>query len=79
MTLGKVARIGVQVILSAGFISSGIIVTQVTGLNPIGACLGFTGFCLAFAEEDAQTAEEYRQEVIAHYSERGQVAPRWTR
>lgn len=74
LTAGGVARIGVQVLLSASLIAGGIIVT-----GPIGAALAFTGFCFAFATEDDQTPEEYRQAVIAHFEGRGQTPPRWTR
>ncbi len=74
LTVRYVARIGVQVTVSASLIAGGITV----GLNPIGAALAFTGVCLAFATDDDQTPEEYRLEVIAHFEARGKTPPKWT-
>ena len=71
----RIARIGVQVVISSSFISAGIMM----GLNPIGAMLFVVGICLASCQEDKQTKEEYRQAVITHFSERGKTPPRWTR
>lgn len=70
----RITRIIAQIIISAGFIASGILV----GLNPVGAMLFVTGLCLASCQEDTQTKEEYRQAVIEHFQARGQTPPRWT-
>lgn len=70
----RLARIGAQVTISATLIASGITI----GLTPVGVCLAIAGFCLAFPMEEEETAEEYRQAVIAHFEERGQTPPRWT-
>lgn len=70
-----VARITAQILTSASLIAGGITV----GLNPLGAALGFTGFCLAFPLDEVESNEEYRQLVIAHFEERGQKPPWWTR
>lgn len=74
----NVARLTAQSLVSASFISGGIIVTQAAGLNPIGAFLALTGVGLALGEEDTQTPEEYRQFVISHFQKRGETPPRWT-
>ena len=70
-----VARITAQILTSASLIAGGIIV----GLNPFGAALGFTGFCLAFPLDEVESDEEYRQLVIAHFEERGKKSPLWAR
>lgn len=74
LNLRYVARITAQVITSASLIVGGITV----GLNPIGAFLAFTGFCLAFPLDEVESDEEYRQLVIAHFEERGKKPPWWT-
>jgi NAD(P)H-dependent flavin oxidoreductase YrpB (nitropropane dioxygenase family) len=58
----RITRISVQVIVSGGLIAGGI----TAGLNPIGALLVFIGICLASCQE-AESNEEYRLAVIAHY------------